>query len=233
MNQHIILGIGSGRCGTLSLAQVLNRQPGLQVSHEEQPRLPWKKLPGERVIRERFARMRRDREGRVLGDVASFYLPYVEDAIAAEPAIRIVGLKRPREEVVKSFCRWLDRVHALPTNHWAERPAPGWYHEPNWTRIFPQYDIEDREEGIRRYWNEYYERVDELVRLYPENIRLYGTDQALNTEDGLRDLLSFVGIPREEQAMALGVKVHETRSTSGDGVGDTCRPREARHGGIR
>ena len=125
LNQHIILGIGSGRCGTLSLAHMLNRQPGVQVSHEERPRLPWKRLPGERVIRERFARMRRHGNRRILGDVALFYLPYVEDAIVIEPSIRIVCLKRPREEVVQSFCSWLDRVHPLPTNHWAVRPAPG------------------------------------------------------------------------------------------------------------
>lgn len=74
LNQHIILGLGSGRCGTLSLAHVLNRQPGVQVSHEERPRLPWKRLPGEWVIRERFARMRGQRNGRIVDDVASFYL---------------------------------------------------------------------------------------------------------------------------------------------------------------
>lgn len=214
MNKRIILGIGSGRCGTLSLAHVLNRQPGVQVSHEERPRLPWKKLPGEQVIRERFVRMRRSREGRVLGDVASFYLPYVEDAIAVEPGIRMVCLRRPREEVVQSFCRWLDQVHPLPTNHWAVRPALGWYHEPDWTRIFPQYDTQDREEGIRRYWNEYYARIDQMIRLYPEHILLYETDQALNTEDGLRDLLSFIGIPADKQVIALGVNVHETKKPS-------------------
>ena len=104
MNRRIILAI--------SVAGVA--EPGVQVSHEEPPKLPWKKLPGERVIRERFARMRRHRDGRILGDVASFYLPYVQNAIAVEPAIRIVCLKRPREEVVRSFCSWLDRGSLPP-----------------------------------------------------------------------------------------------------------------------
>jgi len=209
MEQSIILGMGSGRCGTQSLAQVLNQQPGVQVSHEEPPLLPRRREPGERVIRERFARWRRMRNGRVLGDVASFYLPYVEDAIAVEPSVRVVCLKRPREEVIKSFCNWLDRVHPLPINHWAENPAPGWYHHPVWSRVFPQYETQDREEGIGRFWDDYYDTVSDLVGRYPEHVRVFDTHRALNTEEGLRELLSFAGIPAEQQVLALGVRAHK------------------------
>lgn len=63
----------------------------------------------------------------------------------------MICLKRPREEVVESFCKWLDSINPLNINHWTDRPPPGWQHDPVWTRIFPQYDIEDREQGIRRY----------------------------------------------------------------------------------
>lgn len=215
MTQSIVLGIGSGRCGSLSLVTVLNQQPGTSVTHEERPLLPWKRETGERVICERFARFRRTRDANLLGDVATFYLPYIEDAIALEPSIRIVCLRRPREEVVRSFCRWLERSCALPTNHWAENPAPGWYHEPIWTRIFPQYETQDREEGIGRYWDEYYEKVNELVARYPDQIRLFETEQALNTEDGQREMLSFVGIPAEQQVLALGVNKNRADSHPG------------------
>ncbi len=101
MQQRIVLGMGSGRCGTLSLARLLSRQPGVMFSHEDPPLLPWQREPGDRVIRERFARWRRSRQAAIVGDVASFYLPYVEEAIAVEPAIRIICLRRPREEVVR------------------------------------------------------------------------------------------------------------------------------------
>ena len=75
------------------------------------------------VLRERFARFRTHAKARLLGDVGSFYLPYLKDAIAVEPDIRIVCLRRPREEVVTSFCEWLDQTMPLPTNHWARQPA--------------------------------------------------------------------------------------------------------------
>lgn len=96
VQQRIVLGIGSGRCGTLSLARVLSRQPGVMVSHEDPPLLPWERDPDNRVLRERFARWRRTRQAAIVGDVASFYLPYVAEAIGLELAIRIVCLVRSR-----------------------------------------------------------------------------------------------------------------------------------------
>ena len=114
----------------------------------------------------------------------------------------------PEEEVVNSFCRWLDHIFPIRVNHWAARPAPGWHHDPNWTRIFPQYDICDRQEGIRHYWDEYYRRVEELIARYPKHVRLFDHHRALNTEEGLRELLAFVGIPAERQVLTLGTHLN-------------------------
>ena len=85
MKQSIVLGIGTGRCGTGSLAKILGQQPDTICSYDEPPRLPWKVTDGQRLIRERFARFRLYGKRRLLGDCASFYLPYIEEAIAAEP----------------------------------------------------------------------------------------------------------------------------------------------------
>src|SRR5690606_35389199 len=82
MESRIILGIGSGRCGTRSLADVLERQPGCRVTHEERPLLAWDAdQKGER-LRARFARWRQLRSEPIVGDVASFYLPYLDEALS-------------------------------------------------------------------------------------------------------------------------------------------------------
>ena len=138
-----------------------------------------------RVLRERFARFRAHAKARLLGDVASFYLPYLEDAIALETDIRIVCLRRPREEVVTSFCEWLDQSMPLPTNHWARQPAPGWHHDANRTRTFPQYDTQNREEGIRRYWDEYYRRAGSWRPGMPRTCGPSTPTRRSNTEAGL------------------------------------------------
>jgi hypothetical protein len=207
MTSRIILGIGSGRCGTFSLARLLNQQPDAQVAYESPPLLPWLRPAGDRILRERFARFRRLGTAGTLGDVASFYLPYIDDAIALEPEIRIVCLKRPREEVVADFCRWLDDTYVLPTNHWAEDPIPGRHHVPDRSLIYPHYETQDRAEGIRRYWDEYYGEVERLAARCPQHLRIYDTQQALDSEEGQRDLLSFVGIPPEQQLLAVGANV--------------------------
>jgi hypothetical protein len=79
MTPSILLALGTGRCGTLSLARVLNQQPDTQVSFEAPPLLPWRPTDSAHVIRERFARFRRPHAGtrgtaQRLGDVAPFYM---------------------------------------------------------------------------------------------------------------------------------------------------------------
>jgi hypothetical protein len=217
--QSIVLGIGTGRCGLRSLAAVLNRQQDAQSSYEEPPWLPWERRGGQQVLRDRFARFRQNGKKPLLGDVASFYLPYLEDAIAVEPEVRVVCLRRPCEEVVASFCEWLDQNTPLPMNHWSRQPAPGWHHDPNRTRIYPQYETQNREEGIRRYWNEYYQQADELRRRFPDHIRVFDMCEALNTEAGLGELLGFVGIAPERQVLAVGTHVDRNPAIKEEGGG--------------
>src|SRR5436190_139669 len=170
--RRIILGMGTGRCGTRTLATLLNRQPDSQVTHEEYPLLIWRSPRRENLVA-RLQRLLKSRQTSVVGDVASFYLPYAAAAIDFDPGIRIACLQRPRAEVIHSFCQWIDKVHPLPTNHWAQRPAPGWYHEPIWTQIFPQYETTDRLKGIGRYWDEYSEQAEALAKQFPDNVRIF------------------------------------------------------------
>lgn len=202
MKRQIVLGMGAGQCGLPLLTQVLEKQPNTRVTYEQAPLLPWAREPDAPGIRERLTRILETTKERLVGDVASFYLPYAEEAIQCEPDIRIVCLKRPREEVVAGFCRFLDKA-PYSINHWAKEPAPGWWHDPFWTRIFPQYDTQDREDGIGRYWDEYYAAAEDLAGRFPGNLRLYDTE-ALTSEEGVRDLLSFVGIPRGDQVCITG-----------------------------
>ncbi len=212
MNRQIILGMGAGQCGTGLLTEILNQQPGAHVTHQRPPLLPWISDESTGGIQERLQRLLETHEARLVGDVAAFYLPYVEEAIRVEPRIRILCLKRPREEVVEGFCQYLDGAFPFPVNHWARELAPGWCHDPVWTRTFPQYDTQDRAEGIGRYWDEYYQRVDELLVQHPENVRLWDTE-ILTTEAGVREVLTFAGIPESEQTIVTGQRTPPSESS--------------------
>jgi hypothetical protein len=215
----IILGMGTGRCGTLSLAEILNAQPNTHVTHEEAPLLPWDNERNSGIIAKRFDRMRRKRNAEFIGDIASFYLPYAEEIIKAEPDVRIICLKRAKDAVVKSFCRWLDLVHPLPTNHWAKDLPPGWHYEPNWSRIFPKYDIQSRDAGIARYWDEYNERAEILAKEFPDHLRIVDMEQ-LNDGAGVSELLSFVGIPKDQQVNQAGHHTHKSSHSPTQPVGN-------------
>ncbi|MDA1051988.1 MAG: hypothetical protein O3C40_16095 [Planctomycetota bacterium] len=205
-DKRIIIGFGTGRCGLTSLTETLNRQASAGVSYYQPPFLPWQRSESPNVVPQRLEMLlRRDPEC-VPGDVASFYLLYLEEMIQSHPGIRAVCLKRPCEESVTSFCRWLDRYGPLRYDHWSNQSVGKLQHDPVWTRIYPQYETSSREDGLRRYWHEYYQRAEELAEQFPEQVRMFDMAMALNSESGLRDLLSFVGIPEGEQVVATGVR---------------------------
>ena len=209
----VILGLGTGRCGARSLASLLDKQPGCRVSHEVPPLLDWHGSHHAARLKARIERMARVREEPVIGDVASFYLPYAEPILEAMENVKLVCLRRDREATIASFCRWLDRVHPLPTNHWSVEPPPGYFHDPFYTRVFPKYDTATREEGIRLYWDEYYQRAEELANRYPDRFRLFDMDVALNSEEGQRDLLSFCGFEVNEHVVIPNVRDNPSEKT--------------------
>jgi hypothetical protein len=196
----VVLGIGTGRCGLRALVDLFDRQPGVRAHVAEPPLLPWR-APDDARIGERLRRLRRTREASIVADVAPFYLPYLEQAIALEPGIRVICLERPCEEVVASFLRWSEAVGPLPTDHWADRPAAGWHHDPIWTRAFPQYVEGDRAARLRRYWTEYHDAAGALTARFPENFRIFSPAEAFGTRAGLRAVLAFAGIPEERQVL--------------------------------
>jgi hypothetical protein len=206
-----VLVAGPGRCGLVSMTDLLNRQPNTNITQENPPLLPWNQNVRDGVMKDRLARLRRNRSVEVVGDSAAFYLPYIEQAIEAEPGIRVIGLRRPREEVVASFGRFLDQWNLYPTNHWAYEPGVGWHHDPLWTQTFPHYETTDRNTGIRRYCDEYYARLEALSAKYPDNVRVFDMNTALNTEDGQRRVLSFVGYPEDQQVVAAGIRTNRIK----------------------
>jgi hypothetical protein len=59
---HIVLGIGTGRCGTLAMSQLFSRQPGVRVMHESPPRLPWANDDCATLISHRLGQFRAHEE---------------------------------------------------------------------------------------------------------------------------------------------------------------------------
>lgn len=125
----MVIGLGTGRSGTQSLAQLLNRQPGSVCFHETNPScVKWAETPrtvlsmiqefeavlagGPREITIDFTRPAGD-EGldrlrslatiSSIGDVGSYYLSYAPMLLDLRKDIRMPCVQRGREDVVRSF----------------------------------------------------------------------------------------------------------------------------------
>jgi hypothetical protein len=213
MNEGVILVVGAGRCGLLSMVHLLNQQPGVAMSLREPPILPWRPPASGCDLDARFRRMQRDRRRPLVGDAAPYYLNYLESILSQNPAVRVLGLTRPIHEVVGSYCRWFDELFPLPMNHWAMEPTPGWHHDPIWTQSFPQYDTTDRQQGLTRYCEEYHAALADLADRFPQAVRLYDASAVLNQEATLGEALEFVGIPPDQQVRSgVGTRLSPTKA---------------------
>lgn len=224
----ILFGMGSGRCGTNSLAELLNQQPGVCCFHEMAPSvMAWENAEetvgsvvrdfrsayngGERHVsvdrvsnrhEHCLTRLRSLQWVNAMGDVASYYLPYVEFILEREPQARFPVMRRARDATVKSFVRkmsddlgkqpmWpLNRKRAR--NHWATIDDR-WIRDPVWDKNFPSFSL-PRSSGLSQYvglyYDTYYKRVDALVAAFPENVRVFGLE-LLATSEGRSQVLQF------------------------------------------
>lgn len=198
---RLIVGLGSGRCGTMSLTRLLGMQQDCHSLHEPEPLLPW--IVSEAAAREHLDRLRRPVE--VVASAALFYLPYVEwiERHAGCP-VTFVCLRRNLRDTVTSFMQWTegDRVPP-PRNHWVNHDGTSWTHT-KWDKCFPKYRADRKQWVITRYYNDYYEWAERLVAEKP-NFRIFPME-TLNHRGRVRELLKFCGFNHPK--VKAGIRVH-------------------------
>lgn len=217
----VVIGLGSGRSGTKSLATLLDAQQGACVFHEANPSsMAWTgtestvyslmrdfeaALTGgyrcatiDRVVPDRTGPLQKLRtmpEVRLIGDVASYYLPYIDFILEHWPDTRFVCLRRDRSETIDSFARKLHnkpkgrrrffQPKPKPYNHWLPKLSRDWERDRIWDRCFPKFDLpagSEVEEYIALYYDHYYEMSGDLEERYPDCFRVFELDCLSNAE---------------------------------------------------
>ncbi|MFT7473665.1 MAG: hypothetical protein ACI81L_000580 [Verrucomicrobiales bacterium] len=181
-----IIGLGSGRCGTVSLSLLLNGQLDSEVTHESRPVLPWQF--DRDVLRLRTNDLL-DRTSAFAGDVAYYYLPYVRTLASENHDIRFLCLERDFEEVVSSMM-----AKTEGRNHWVDHDGSHWANDPVWDPTMPTYSSMEKEIAVRRYVREYYQMARRLEHDLT-NFRIFPT-AALNGVSSQLELLEFCGFPQ-------------------------------------
>lgn len=191
MKKRFVFGLGSGRCGTVSLAHLLNSQKYADISHEElEYNLPYS--GGERQVSS-FLRSLAKRKAEVVGDVFSAYLPYCTQIHRECEEVRFICLRRDRQGTINSFMKKIG-----PANHWTEHDGTRWISDP-WDRCFPKYGESRIEVAIGRYWDDYYSQAQELAVKLDGAFAIFPVE-ALNSSDGQAELLTFAGFESQRQA---------------------------------
>ncbi len=205
--RQLVIGMGTGRCGTVSLATLLDAQPAAWVLHEgvldgAHRMLPWQ--PDPDALDRWLGTLRARSDGHALfGDVGPYFLPYVELLAEREPEARFVCLKRDRAETVRSF---LQKTEGR--NHWYDHGGDGWAEDPLWDPAFPSFDEPDKAAALGRYWDAYYAEADRLAARHPDRFRVFPTE-TLNAAEGRAALLDAAGYTGER---VLDLALRENRT---------------------
>ena len=204
-----VIGLGTGRCGTTSLARFLSAQPNSLVSHELENDPDIRGYPpswNDEWWRIYDALKRMEKQSPdvdFIGDVALFYLKYIPQIIEHFPNVVFIGLKRNREKVVKSFI-----FKVAGRDCWRK------FTGNIWDRVFPKYPDEPTvEDSIRRYWNEYYDELEHYRAQYPERFIIVPT-QNLNSKLGMHAILDHIKYPRNNSRVVSAV-FHENGNNYG------------------
>ncbi len=203
----LVVGVGTGRSGSKSLARLLNAQPDTEITHElgypKAGPLPWDAHDADihSILNRLF-----ERPGVRIGDVSSSWLPHLQTVFSySEARVRVVALQRPRAEVVESFLR-----KTGTKNHWRVHDVSSWHPDPIWDPVFPNLNQSlSKEEAIGAYWDEYHECLAKLQSERPDAIRIWPMELALGSSEGRNEILEFVGIPPPNR---VEVEVHHNQS---------------------
>jgi hypothetical protein len=189
MCKKLVIGVGTGRCGTVSLQKLLNAQEDSYVEHESRPLLPW--IVDDGLLQMRIAGFDARPESGLVGEVGFFWLPYLTTLLRETIGTKVIALIRDKEETVDSY------MHKTQgRNHWMRHDGSYWKLDPVWDDCYPKYPkiiTPSKQAAIEIYYDEYYDKVLHLIGRHPGHIQLYGMDK-LNTKEGQDEIFSFLGI---------------------------------------
>ena len=251
--KSVVIGLGSGRSGTASLTALLDQQAGGICFHEmnpsgavfsgnSQPHINaiiefQNLLRGSDSTRlsidfsrpnsvETYDKLQGMSQINLIGDIAYYYLNYVEDLLQVAPECTFICIRRDRAKTVASWLKkssirrwrslWLaDKLKSWLTrtpfyteyNYWQVHDGSHWKKDPVWDGTFPKFEANSKEEAIGMYWDYYYLEADRLQRKYPDSFRIFDV-QELSSPEGQKRILSFIGLAENRMVCTEELHLH-------------------------
>lgn len=219
---RVVLGLGTGRCGSTSLSAVLATVAGSCSTHENPPLINWS--PDDEQVRFHMRRFKALAEFMVLVfDSSHWWLNALPQFLCDFPDGKIIGLCREPEACVESFMRIKGNGRGS-INHWAPAENRIWvkhFYDPTYpTYALPDNSDKDpdaaKRELLRSYVREYNARLAALHDRMPKKVMLIRTEE-LNEPMQQQKIFDFVGLQGRVSAITLNFR------KIGDGAVDAYR----------
>ncbi len=210
---EVVLGIGSGRCGSTTLAAAFAALPDSCATHENPPKIYWEPLEAQARFHLNRLRFLADYHA-VVFDAAHWWIRILDRVFAEFPGAKVIGLARDTESCVESFLRFQGRG-LKSSNHWAP-PNNGIWMTQIWDPAYPTYVLPPgprpnaneadaiKAAMIARYVTEYNQTLAALAAAQPQRVAVIRTE-AMNQPDTVDRLRALLGMPLEMPSQALNV----------------------------
>jgi hypothetical protein len=179
----VLLGIGSGRCGSTSLAAMLSMVEDSCCTHENPPLLDWAPEDAQLKFHIRRFKLLADHYS-LVADVSHWWLNALDVFFESFPTSKVVGLFRDVDECVESFMNI--KGHGRRSfNHWAMDGHGTWIPH-RWDSTYPSYPVPSysksqpdraKYEMIARYVEEYNAAMQDRAARQPERMVLVRTEE--------------------------------------------------------
>jgi hypothetical protein len=213
----VVLGIGSGRCGSTTLGHAMKRVRGACATHENPPMIYWEPCEEQlsfhverfRLLTQYFA---------VVFDASYWWLNARERIFREFPQAKAIGLCRETHSCVESFMAQKGSGKGS-LNHWAPPDNGIWATSPG-DPCLPSYPLPEtsgadpdaaKRSMLERYVGEYNAALVRLAETLPERVLLVRTEE-LNSAETYAQLSDFLGVELPQPTAALNV------GTNADGM---------------
>lgn len=190
-NKNIIIGIGTGRCGTNSVAKLLNSQPDSFFTHESYM-LDWnmRLKDCEKWDNLNFILHRKEK---FVGDVSLGLTSQAKELLLNFPTLKVFCLHRKKETLAPSLIRAAreglarGRYQTLPSESNFDKDYMYWH------KKFPAYDIEDKNKAVDMAISEYELITSSLSKEFTKKVFNLNIEDISNKKvlDGFFDFCGY------------------------------------------
>ena len=182
MNKKYVFGLGTGRCGTVSLSNLLNFQQHSNITHEfGAPFIPWK--VDNRKINMLIENIK-NRDCILSGDVSFYLLPYANVILEALPNAKFIIIQRDKQETIDSYIK-----KTKGYNQFNSHDGSRWQFTP-WDQCYPNMEGKTKEESVSKYYDLYYREC----RKIEQDICFWINTKDLNNKNKMFELLDWLEI---------------------------------------